>query len=145
MIRFISACEVTEAQHKQGLNSELYERGDMVLAWINQSDLYQLPTAEMEDLTALRAFAQRVMANWPDSDVDGDELQEAAVDCGLLKPFEVTEPCGEGCRCADYGGFPLTCYRPTALLSPETAAAGERTPRKGDNETNRSCRDGALG
>lgn len=120
MVRYISACEVTEAQRKQALDSELYSYGDMVLVWANEGDLYW--PAVMDELTALRRFAQRVMANWPEGGFDGDELQDAAVDCGLLKPFEVEESCGEGCRCSEYGGFPLTCYRPTALLSPETAA-----------------------
>ena len=37
------------------------------------------------DRDKLRAFAQRVMEAWPDGDVDGGELQEAAVACGLLE------------------------------------------------------------
>lgn len=67
---------------------------------------------------ALRAFAQDCMAEWPDewSGLDGEQLQEAAVQHGLLKPTEATEPCGEGCWCAVNGDFPLTCYRKTPLL-----------------------------
>lgn len=72
----------------------------------------------MDELTALRTFAQRVMANWPEGDVDGGDLQSIAVECGLLMPVDVTQPCGEGCNCAGYGDFPLTCFRPTALLNP---------------------------
>lgn len=74
-----------------------------------------------DELTALRAFAQRVMKNWPDGDVDGGELQDAAVKYGLLAPHEVNDRCGEGCRCADVGDFPLICYRPTVVLQPGLA------------------------
>lgn len=43
-------------------------------------------------------------------DIDGGLLQEAAVECGVLVKKEVTESCGEGCRCAEYGDFPLDCF-----------------------------------
>lgn len=78
-----------------------------------------------DELSTLRAFAQRVMKNWPDGDVDGGELQDAAVECGLLAPHKVNEPCGEGCRCAEVGDFPLICYRPTVLLQPYLTTPSE--------------------
>ena len=65
---------------------------------------------------ALRKFAQAVMQSWPEGDVDGGELQDAAVAAGLLIGTEVSESCGEGCQCDD---FPATCYRPTPLLTGE--------------------------
>lgn len=43
-------------------------------------------------------------------DVDGGALQEKATELGILVTREVTEPCCESCRCADYR-FPTTCYR----------------------------------
>lgn len=70
----------------------------------------------VRELALLRTFAQRIMTNWPEGGVDGGELQDTAVDCGLLEPNEVSEPCGENCRCAEYGDFPVTCYRPTTAL-----------------------------
>ena len=44
-------------------------------------------------------------------DLDGGWLQEQAEECGLLVRATVTEPCGEGCRCAEYGDWPMDCLR----------------------------------
>lgn len=44
---------------------------------------------------------------------DGGDIQEWGVELGLLKAVPVSAPCGEGCVCADYGDFPMDCYRPT--------------------------------
>jgi len=71
----------------------------------------------MTDLEKLRGFANRIMQSHPYGDVDGAELQEAAVEFELLEPVMATEPCGEGCNCAECGDFPQTCYRRTALLA----------------------------
>ena len=61
-----------------------------------------------------RRFAERIMQHWPEGDVDGGDLQDLAIACGLLTPVTATEPCGEGCWCAEYhGDFPVTCYRKT--------------------------------
>lgn len=49
------------------------------------------------------------------SDLDGAFLQEEAERCGLLYCVEVTEPCGEYCRCSEYEDFPQQCLR----LKPE--------------------------
>ena len=70
-------------------------------------------TAERD---ALRKFAKAVMQSWPHGDVDGGELQDAAVSAGLLAGWYVIESCGEGCQCED---FPATCYRHTPLLTGE--------------------------
>ena len=75
-----------------------------------------------DEIEALRAFAQRVMKAWPVGDVDGDELQEAAIASGLLRPETRHEPCGENCFCAEYA-VPMqfkdgvTCYRRSELLT----------------------------
>ena len=69
-----------------------------------------------DERDALRAFAKAVMQSWPHGDVDGGELQDAAVSAGLLAGWYVIESCGEGCGCED---FPTTCYRPTPLLTGE--------------------------
>jgi hypothetical protein len=68
------------------------------------------------EVERLRAFASDVMTAWPIGDVDGSELQEYAVRRGLLTPVERTEPCGDGCSCAEYyatDDWPegITCYR----------------------------------
>lgn len=46
-------------------------------------------------------------------DIDGDFLQQAAIECGLIEERTVTEPCGENCSCAEVtmpADFPTTCY-----------------------------------
>jgi hypothetical protein len=83
----------------------------------------------------LRAFAQAVMVEWPETyDLDGGDLQDIAVKHGLLKTLEVTEPCGEHCFCAEYhGDFDapggVTCYRRTPLLTGNPAAESSPEPR----------------
>lgn len=74
---------------------------------------------------ALRAFAQDVMAYWPEGAPDGGDLQELAEKHGLLQPETRHEPCsvtcGNACNCLgcytpeewDRG---VTCYRKTWLL-----------------------------
>jgi hypothetical protein len=82
-------------------------------------------TQAVADAQRLREFAQLVMDNWPHGDVDGGDLQEAAIRCGLLEPQTRTEPCSEGCNCMDYYASDewsegITCYRKTALLKGAT-------------------------
>jgi hypothetical protein len=73
---------------------------------------------------ALRRFAQRVMKVWPEGSLDAPELQDLAETCGLLRPVEIAEPCGDDCNCANYGvPFPAYCYRTTELLYPDAARA----------------------
>ena len=65
------------------------------------------------DDSKLRAFVRRVIrASW-DGDVEEGDVQEWAVDAGLLVPTTMAAPCGENCQCEelDPGGFPTTCYR----------------------------------
>lgn len=50
------------------------------------------------------------------NDWDGGDMQDAMTECGLLAPVVVTQPCdSHPCSCADYGDFPATCCRYTAL------------------------------
>lgn len=78
------------------------------------------------EFAKLRAFAQDVMQAWPEGDLDGGELQDAAVRHGLLRETHPAEPCGENCWCAEYYGDDefkdggAICYKPTELLSPNT-------------------------
>lgn len=64
-------------------------------------------------LTPLERFGLAVLEESRNEigDVDGGWLQEEAVKLGLLVSVHVTEPCGEGCRCAEYGDFPQDCLR----------------------------------
>jgi hypothetical protein len=69
----------------------------------------------------LRKFARKVLSGYLGlgdeiGDIDGLDVQEWAEECGLLARVEVVEPCGESCGCAEYGCFPMICYRPTDAL-----------------------------
>jgi hypothetical protein len=77
-----------------------------------------MPDKPVTDINKLRGFAQRIMESWPTGDVDGADLQEAALEFELLVDVEVMAPCGDACMCADCGSdFPTRCYRKTALLT----------------------------
>ncbi len=72
----------------------------------------------MSNEDKLRAFAQAVMQAWPTGDVDGGDLQDAAIYHGLLTPVKVAAPCNEtDCLCAEAGNLPGICYRRTSLLT----------------------------
>lgn len=43
-------------------------------------------------------------------DVDGCDLQEACAGLAVLEEKEATEPCGEGCVCAEWDDFPQKCF-----------------------------------
>jgi hypothetical protein len=63
-------------------------------------------------------------------DVDGDVLQRAALDCGLLEERTVAEPCGERCSCAETlseSEFPTICYFITEAGKAAVAAAKEQS------------------
>lgn len=72
-----------------------------------EQQLAQVTQNEARYISLIRA----IVRSWPDGDLDGGELQELAYQHGILERREVTEPCGDACRCADYGDFPATCYR----------------------------------
>lgn len=47
--------------------------------------------------------------------LDGCDIEDYAVACGLFERQYVTESCGDKCRCAEYDDFPTNCYRPTEI------------------------------
>ena len=51
------------------------------------------------------------------ADADGAQIQELAVEHGLLKPEQRTERCGDTCSCAEYAGFPVECFRKVKELN----------------------------
>lgn len=76
----------------------------------------QNPTAEKADLYG---FVRWLFTEvWPHGDAEGGELQDMGVKFGILKPEEVTERCGEYCRCAEWDDFPQTCYRLSMPAAP---------------------------
>jgi hypothetical protein len=71
--------------------------------------------AKVERLERLEDFARWVIRGgncdqWCD-DLDGGDIQDKAEELGLIVPVEVTEPCGDNCACAEWAGFPVTCFR----------------------------------
>jgi hypothetical protein len=63
-------------------------------------------------------------------DVDGDVLQRAALDCGLLEERTVAGPCGGRCSCAETlseSEFPTICYFITEAGKDAVAAAKEQS------------------
>lgn len=78
--------------------------------------------ARQAEIAQLRGFAKRVMESWPHGGIDGGDLQDDAVEFGLLDPTTPTESCGEGCVCAEYASAEefaageVRCFARTALL-----------------------------
>ncbi len=122
------ACELTEQwdadRVEKGL-APIYPAGESrsLCGWV-ESIRELLDNAEAT-IAGLRRFAQRVMESWPEGGIDGGDLQDIAVECGLLAPVTVSEWCGEGCRCVEYGvDFPFECFRKTALLLGDGSRGG---------------------
>jgi hypothetical protein len=74
---------------------------------------------------ALLRFAARLI----DESRDSEDVQDWAVEAGLLVPTPVTEACGEWCACAEWDDFPQTCYRDSPALA---AARWEESPDSGN-------------
>ncbi|WLG49170.1 hypothetical protein [Pseudomonas sp. FP1742] len=55
-------------------------------------------------------------------DADGAQIQELAVEHGLLKPEQRTERCGDACSCAEYADFPVECFRKVDELNQPSAS-----------------------
>ena len=68
-------------------------------------------------LTQLALYGWRCLKIHRDaqSDIDGFELHDMAVACGLLESRTVTEPCGESCTCESVD-FPTQCYFMTSAV-----------------------------
>lgn len=69
--------------------------------------------ATMDQDTKLIQFAKEIIDEaLQGGSYDGGDIQDLAVDYGLLKPTEATESCGNNCYCAEeFGEWPITCYR----------------------------------
>lgn len=67
------------------------------------------PSAQ-EKLAAFGAWCAREFRDSL-SDVDGGSAQDAMERIGVIVKSTVTEPCGEGCVCVEYGEFPHECFR----------------------------------
>lgn len=70
-------------------------------------------------------FDDRERGDW-----DGGEIQDVAEKHGVLIRTTVTEPCDpEHCVCAEYGEFPLECFRLAPRTHPATPVAVSEAQR----------------
>lgn len=71
----------------------------------------------------LKAFARQVLRDALNgAGFDGGDLQELAVQLGLLVPTKMEAPCDpDACVCAEVTDFPTTCYRFSPLISERAA------------------------
>ena len=75
---------------------------------------------------SLLAFAREILAVWPEGGVEGDDLQDIAVEHGLLVPEIRHAPCAEECPCAwsateEEFATGVICYRRAGWLKGEDA------------------------
>ena len=62
----------------------------------------------------LKGFADAVIAvSFDATSLDASDIQEIAVNHGLLEAHTFTKPCGNDCLCELETGFPATCLRKT--------------------------------
>lgn len=87
--------------------------------WTDYAALETKLAAQAAEIERLRGFAQDVMESWPEGDVDGGYLQEAAESRGLLRVVTLAGSCGEDCSCNEFylEGEARECYRKTSLLT----------------------------
>lgn len=70
----------------------------------------------------LKDFAKEIFESHPDGSLDGGDIQDIAVNHGLLIETTVYAPCQpEGCRCSEYylsGDFKkgISCFRLASFL-----------------------------
>lgn len=110
---------------RQGLDAPHAAAPGVVSPTVTTTVSYGAADAErarmLAENTKLRAFAKDIMRAWPMGDVDGGLLQSLAEKHGLIreKNPRPTEPCGDGCTCAEcYGDMScgVECYERTELL-----------------------------
>jgi hypothetical protein len=69
-------------------------------------------------VVSLRNFANSMIdIALEGGNADGAQIQELAVEHGLLKPEQRTERCGDTCSCAEYSDFPVECFRKVKELN----------------------------
>lgn len=79
----------------------------------------------------LRAFANELIsASYEGGSFDGCDIQDIAVRHGLLRIERRDKECGKACSCREYG-FPVDCYRKTALLD---SANNDAATQSAENE-----------
>lgn len=96
-----------------------------------QSEIERLRGVEA-DARRMKAFCREALDRFYEGD---GTMQDMAERHGLLIPTEVTEPCGEGCVCAEYVStdeFPTTCYKFAPCLRTGHVIAASRSTGAAD-------------
>lgn len=88
------------------------EHGDAVMYEDHVAALAACAKRE-ELLTAAAKFGMWALETSRENmgDLEGGEIQDKALELGLLHEVVVTEPCCDECRCAEYDDFPQKCIR----------------------------------
>lgn len=61
-----------------------------------------MPNKQLEDeVKQLRGFVKAIFDRDCPFDISGDELQEMAIEHGLLEMYTPREPCGDKCACSE--------------------------------------------
>jgi hypothetical protein len=105
-------------------------RADLAAVMADSAEQVRIAKDACERANRLMRFAGLVLKahrndGWP-GDVDGDDLQDWALRCGLIEERQMSEPCGETCTCAEVADFPTTCYFNTELGKAVIVAAAEQ-------------------
>jgi hypothetical protein len=114
----------------EGGTAELFEGAVLLIADLDQTlceedghcTLYREQPAPVA-VVSLRNFANAMIdIALEGCDADGAQIQELAVEHGLLKPEHRTERCGDACSCAEYADFPVECFRKADELNQSSAS-----------------------
>jgi hypothetical protein len=82
--------------------------------------------AATKEKTALKKFARIMFDDSRGESLDGEFIQKVGVELGLFRVDVMQKACGESCTCAEFGDFPLECYRFTAMLRDDAAIAAQQ-------------------
>lgn len=90
--------------------------------------------ASQPPVPALAKFGAAVLeeARGELGDLDGGWLQDKALECGCLESVTAIAPCGDDCRCAEYGDFPQECFQYTEEVRAALTKGAHRLDRLGD-------------
>jgi hypothetical protein len=100
------------------------------------------PASEGDKLLAL--FGAWAMDTHRDDvgDLDGGSIQDQLEKLGMLESVNVTEPCGEFCKCAEYDDFPQDCLRATPAVREALSKARKVLLAPSDNCKAQEGKDG---
>jgi hypothetical protein len=84
--------------------------------------LHSISNEKDKRIAELQKFIREL--SWSDNawcrDISGRRLESMLEDRGLIDIAEITEPCCDECKCAEWYGvdeFPLVCYRWSGAMS----------------------------